>query len=525
MVDTLLTAFRESVDSYGERKAIISNNREISYKELDEKSDALARALIEKDIKKGDRIATILPNGPEFAFCYLAAAKIGAILVPLNIRYRSDELEYMVSKCDASVVISIDEFGGTDFRHMLDEFIAEIESIEFLTFVGETLPEKSVSFEELLEMGQEVDPDLALRKSSIKGADDLIIIYTSGTTGRPKPALSTNENVLSNSLGHIKRWNLSPDDVGLMAVPNNHVGGANVIVATCLIVGATVRTFEEFDPRAVLRSIDGEGGSFFNGVPVMYSDLINHDDFETFDVSAFRLGVVGGSSPSPELVKNSVRKLGGRVVQGWGMSEVSGYALSTFPDDPAEIHATTIGVPMDAYDVNIVAVDNHTEEVGHEEVGELVIKGPGVFKEYLSMPEATEESFTNGWFGTGDLVRETESGYIQFVDRKGNMFVSGGYNIYPKEIENYLGAHESVDQACIVGVEDDRWGEVGWCFVKPFDDLSEEELRDYCRDHFADYKIPKKFITREELPLTPANKIAREELRIEAEEIKNNGNN
>ena len=460
-----------------------------TYAELHRTGEQLAVGLAERfDLSKGDRIAVLAENTMEHVLLFCAAQKAGYVLVPLNFRLATPELQYLVSDSEPHVL-----FASADYRDTAKDLGTEAPVVS----LGEVDP---VIGSASGKMGGD-DPDLD---------DPLMILYTSGTTGRPKGTIIPHEMLFWNSVNTELRLNLTAEDRSFNAAPFYHTGGWNVLLTPFLHHGATTYLFPAFDPGAVLRTCEAEDLTILWGVPTMLKMMADHEAFEDVTLDTVRYAVVGGEAMPEPLIRTWQDK-GVPIRQGFGMTEV-GVNCFSLPERDALRKIGSIGFPN--FYVDAAVVDDDGEEVPPNTTGELLMRGPVVTPGYWRDPEATDEATdADGWFHTGDLVTVDEEGYYYVVGRKHDMFISGGENVYPAEIESALYEHPAVDEAAVIGVPDDEWGEVGAAFVVPGGDLDPETVTKHCRQHLAKYQVPKHVRILDELPLGDSGKVDKVALR------------
>jgi fatty-acyl-CoA synthase len=460
-----------------------------TYAELHRAGERLAVGLAERfDLLKGDRVAVLAENTMEHVLLFCAAQKAGYVLVPLNFRLARPELQYLVDDSEPHVLFVSGEYADITDDLEMEAPVAPLGAVE-----------------DLIESGAggtgDDGPDLD---------DPLMILYTSGTTGRPKGAIICHKMLFWNSVNTELRLNLTAEDRSFNAAPFYHTGGWNVLLTPFLHHGATTYLFPSFDPGAVLRTCETEALTILWGVPTMLKMMADHEAFDEVTLDAIRYAVVGGEAMPEPLIRTWQDK-GVPIRQGFGMTEV-GVNCFSLPERDALRKIGSIGFPN--FYVDATVVDEDGEEVSPNTTGELLMRGPVVTPGYWGDPEATDEAIdADGWFHTGDLVEVDEEGYYYVVGRKHDMFISGGENVYPAEIESVLYEHPAVDEAAVIGVPDEEWGEVGAAFVVPDGDLSGDTVTAHCREHLAKYKVPKHVRLLDDLPLGDSGKVDKAALR------------
>jgi fatty-acyl-CoA synthase len=470
-----------------------------TYHQLNERANRLASAMRSRcGIRKGDRIAVLARNRIEVLDLLFASGKLGAMLVPLNWRLVRRELSYLIHDCGARILIA-----GPEYRDVATGLCREC-SIDSPLILSE--PGQFGDFENLLAVGSPepvtVDVDLD---------DPHLILYTSGTTGRPKGAVLPHRVMVWNSLNTNVGWDLHADDVSIIHTPLFHTGGINVLTLPIFHVGGAMVLMQDWDPQRCLELIQAEGVTVFFAVPVMFQTMLNAPNFADTDFSKVRFFISGGA-PCPVPIIRQYQQRGVPFRQGYGLTEVSVNCFTLNPED-AERKAGSVGRPNFHLDARLVGEDGRDVALG--EVGELWLRGPTVCAGYWNNPDATAAAITDGWFHTGDLARIDEDGYYYIVERKKDMFISGGENIYPAEVESVLYEHPAVAECAVIGVADTTWGEVGRALVQRHagSSVDEEALLAHCRERLARYKVPRRVVFVDDLPHTSSGKIYKPELR------------
>jgi fatty-acyl-CoA synthase len=491
--------------------------REYSFRAVDEASDRLACGLLDLGIGKGDRIGIIALNQPEWVFTYFAAAKIGASVVALNVRYRETELGYMLNQSETRALVTLAAMGEQmDYVKFFQGFRGQVPSVEHFVFIGGSGFEGSHTFEALLKTEKDREA-LERAKSAVQGEDLMIIIYTSGTTGLPKGAAVTNGSQLAAVRAQAEHTQVGPDDLVQVAAPLNHVGGISCGVLTMMLARAAVELIPVFDPHIVIERAKANPPTIMAGVPTMHVLLLMNEDFASLNTDSIRLVITGGANCEPSLLK-SLREAFPKatVMNLYGLSESSGTLVMSPWDSDFESTVKSIGKPIGDFQVKIA--DKEGRELPQGEVGELHFKGKAVAAGYFRMPEETAAAFdADGWLHTGDMGYLDEQGYIVLMGRLKEMYLQGGFNVYPVEVENLIAKHPKVAMVAGIGVPDPVLGEIGRYYIvpRPGEVLTEEEIKAYCSERLADYKVPKEIVFRAELPLTPVGKIMKSKLKEE----------
>ncbi|QTJ70665.1 long-chain fatty acid--CoA ligase (plasmid) [Rhodococcus sp. ZPP] len=481
------------------------SGRAVSYTDLERDVSATAAALHELGVRRGDRVAILMENSIEFVRVLFGAANLGAIVVPVNFRLGAEEVRYILADSGATVLAVSNRFrdlatgaverGGHGVRRIVVETAgAPVGGLPVSTF------------DDLLTAAGRRGPDPLVRED-----DTCVIMYTSGTTGTPKGAMLTHANMQWNAFNMATVGSgLTNGTVTIAVAPMFHIGALGLSVLPILYAGGTVITVRAFDPDRTLALIQRYRTTTQFMVPAMWAALSKVPDFDSYDVSSMQYVLCGGA-PCPLPVIEFYQQRGWMFLEGFGMTEASPNTL-LLDEESVVSHAGSVGRPFMHVDVRIVDYDDHDVEVG--EVGELVLRGPNIFAGYWGRPAETAEATRGGWFHTGDLGRADAEGFITLVDRKKDMIISGGENVYPIEVEQVLYRHPAVSEVAVIGVPDEKWGEtVVAVVVSEGDSIDETELIDYARARIAHFKCPRRVVFVEELPYTATGKILKRKLR------------
>ena len=506
-------------------EALVCGDTRLSYAALNAWANQIATALAASGIRRGDHVALLCPNLPYFPAVYFGILKTGATVVPLNVLLKPREIAYHLRDSDAKAMFC---FQGTPDLPMADAARAAIAVVPACRQLS-VLPTPLMPFDAAFDDGSEVLPlarftaglPPVFETVATKPDDTAVILYTSGTTGQPKGAELTHLNMTMNGMVSAELCAGSHDDRGRHAtavtLPLFHATAQTAQMLAYLHLGGTLVLLPRFDPAALLAAIEAERITHWIGVPTMYWTLLRHVREHNIDVSrtaaTLRLSVSGGAPMPVELMSDFEKTFGVRIIEGYGLSETSPVATFNHPDRPSK--PGTVGQPLFAVDIMIV--DDNDEPVETGQPGEVVIRGHNVMKGYYKQPEATAEALRNGWFHTGDVGMFDADGYLSIVDRKKDMILRGGFNVYPREIEEVMLAHPAVSMVAVIGVPDERLGEEVKAFVvkKPDADITEDALRVWCREQFAAYKYPRFIEFRTELPTSATGKILKRELRVQ----------
>ena len=493
----LATVLTDTAERQGGRTAIRLDDVEVTYQQLDEASARAAALLKSKGLEPGGRVGIMLPNVPYFAVAYYGVLRAGGIVVPMNPLLKKREVDFYLSDPGARLL-----FAWHDFEEAASQGSGDAGAELILVTPGE--------FERLLA---EHDPDFSVAERD--DDDTAVILYTSGTTGKPKGAELTHANLVRNAEVALSLASTSADDVLLGALPLFHSFGQTCGLNAAMLAGATLSMIPRFDPGKALEIIQRDEVTIFQGVPTMFTAMLHDDRRDNVDVSSLRLCMSGGSAMPVEVMRGFEEQFGCKVLEGYGLSETS--PVASFNHADRERKPGTIGQPIEGVEMKVV--DDQGDEVAQGEVGEIVIRGHNVMKGYWNRPDATAETIRDGWLHTGDMGTVDEDGYFSIVDRKKEMIIRGGYNVYPREIEEVLYEHPAVQEAAVIGVPDEKMGEeVGAAVVlKQGEDLSADELRDYVKGEVAGYKYPRRVWFVDELPKGPTGKILKREIEVPEE--------
>ncbi|MBN2283774.1 MAG: AMP-binding protein [Deltaproteobacteria bacterium] len=505
---------RDAAETMPEKIGYICQGREISFREMDEITDRVASGLLQMGFKKGDRIGIIGLNQLEWLYTYFAAAKIGAAIVGLSIRYRDMELDYMINHSQARAIVTIPEFFVTDYVKFFDEFRGKIPSVTEFVFIGKTGFPGSFTFDRLLNA--DVDRDaLEKSKEAVRPDDLMIIIYTSGTTGKPKGAAISHKSQLAAARAQAEHIRVTPDDLILLPLPFNHVGGITCGICSLLLGRGCCVLIPMFTPDEMIDLAVQYRPTAFAGVPTIHTLLLMNEKFKGWDKSSVRLVITGGSNAEPELLRQLSEAFSNALLMNlYGLSEASGAVIMSPEDSDFEHTVLSIGKTIGDFRARVIDMDGTVLPAG--EIGELCIAGDCVVGGYFRMPEETAETIDReGWLHTGDMASIDEEGYVVLKGRKKEMYITGGFNVYPVEVENLLSKHPKVMMVAGIGVPDPVLGEVGRYYIVPHPgtEPTAEEIKEFCRQNLADYKVPKQVVFREQLPLTPLGKIMKSQLK------------
>jgi long-chain acyl-CoA synthetase len=489
----LASIVTESAARVPDSPAVRLGEAALTYAELDDRSARLAALLKSKGVAPGDRVGVMLPNVLEFPIAYYGALRAGAVVVPMNVLLKRREIAFYLEDSGAKLLLAWHGFAA-EARDGAADAGAELIEVEPQGFAA-TLA------------AQEPAPGLA----DTAEEDTAVILYTSGTTGKPKGAELTHHNLFRNAdVSSRTTSEIAAGDVVFGGLPLFHSFGQTVSMNASLMVGACLTLVPKFDPGAALETMQRDRVTHFYGVPTMYGALLHHPGRESFDTSSLRTCITGGASMPVEVLRGFEEAFGAIVLEGYGLSETSPVSSSNHPD--RERKPGSIGTPLEGVEMRVVDEDDN--EVPQGEVGEIVIRGHNIMKGYWQRPDATAEAMRGGWFHSGDMARVDEEGYFFIVDRKKDLIIRGGYNVYPREVEEVLYEHPQIREAAVVGVPHDEWGEeIGAAVVlHDGEELAPEEISAYVKERIAAYKYPRLVWFLGELPKGPTGKILKREI-------------
>jgi long-chain acyl-CoA synthetase len=489
----LASIVAESAAEVPDLPAIRLGEAELSYAALDELSARMATLLTEKGLRPGDRVGVMLPNVPQFPIAYYGVLRAGGVVVPMNVLLKRREIAFYLEDSGAKLLLAWHGFAAEAEGGAADAGVdlIEVEPESFAALLAEREPA----------------PGLADTAED----DTAVILYTSGTTGKPKGAELTHANLYRNAdVSSRTTSEIGAGDVVFGGLPLFHSFGQTVSMNASLMVGACLTLVPKFDPGEALETMQRDRVTHFYGVPTMYGALLHHPERESYDTSSLRTCITGGASMPVEVLRGFEEAFGAIVLEGYGLSETSPVSSSNHPD--RERKPGSIGTPLEGVEMKVFDEDDN--EVAQGEVGEIVIRGHNIMKGYWQRPAATAEAMRGGWFHSGDMAKVDEEGYFYIVDRKKDLIIRGGYNVYPREVEEVLYEHPRIREAAVIGVPHDQWGEeIGAAVVlHEGEELGPDEVSAYVKERIAAYKYPRLVWFLDELPKGPTGKILKREI-------------
>lgn len=498
----LATSLVMNANRHPNKLCVTCEGRTYSYQEFNEEVNRLANGLLGLGLKKGDKVGLFMKNSDHFAIALYAIWKAGLTVVPINFRLTAVEANYILEQSDCVALFCDGE---------LEETVAK--AAEGLLDLKQIIVHSASPMEKHLPWNEVCSDNASEPDVLVMNTDNAEILYTSGTTGKPKGALFDHQRILNVNMAFIMLKRLNADDKYLHIAPLFHSAQLNLFLTTAIMLGASSVIHRDFHPVTTLQAIQDHGVTIFFGVPAMYNAMLQVPNSDTYDLSSIRACGYGAAPMAPALVEQSMKLFGtDRFYNLCGLTEAGPGGVFLSPEE----HKTKLGAGGTAmFFTNIRVVDENMEDVKPGETGEFVIKGETVMKEYYRKPEETQKTFSNGWLLTGDLATIDEDGCITIVDRKKDMIISGGENVYSVEVEQVLNSHPQILEAATIGVPDEKWGEMVAAIIVPKnkEQLDEEEVLRYCKEKLAGYKVPKKFFYADVLPRNASGKILKYQLR------------
>jgi long-chain acyl-CoA synthetase len=514
----LSSLLEESAGSFPDREAVVLGDTRLTYAQVDGAANQVANLLASRGIEPGDKVALSSPNLPYFPIVYYGILKAGATVVPLNVLLKGREVAYHLDDSDAKAYFC---FQGTEELPIGQEGHAGFEQTDsceqFFMITVDPAAESPIEGTETL--GQAMSGQSpAFESVSVDDDDTAVILYTSGTTGQPKGAELRHRNMVSNALAATDLFGADAGrpDTYLCVLPLFHSFGQTVIMNGGFAFGGTVVMLPRFEADAALKTMAKEGVTFFAGVPTMYWGLLGALDDSGVDVEALaarlRIAAAGGSALPVEVHKDFSRRFGVTILEGYGLSETS--PVASFSPYGEEVRVGSIGIPIPGVEMKLISPEPGDWSDADGEIGEIAIKGPNIMKGYYGRPDATEEAIRDDWFRSGDLGRRDDDGFYYIVDRSKDMIIRGGYNVYPREVEEVLMTHPGVSLVAVIGVPHESHGEeIKAVVIRDKDtDLTEDELIGWSREQMASYKYPRIVEFVDQLPMTATGKILKREL-------------
>lgn len=517
---------------FRDREALVYHERGLRYTwhQFNEVCRQVAKGLLALGIRKGDNLSIWAYNVPEWVILQFATAKIGAVLVTVNTSYKSAELEYILNQSESTTLFMVRSFKDSDYVQTINDVIPELAAsrpgslstprlpgLKRVVFIGDGTPAGMLNFSSISDLGAGVsDAELAAVEATLDCHETINMQYTSGTTGFPKGVMLTHYNLVNNGFNIGECMKLTEQDRLCIPVPFFHCFGCVLGVMACVTHGTTMVPVEIFDPLKVLQTIEKERCTGVHGVPTMFIAELEHPEFRNFDLKTLRTGIMAGSNCPIEVMKKVISDMhASEITIAYGQTEASPVITQTRTDDAIELRVATVGRALPDVEVKIIDIETG-ETLPPGKQGELCTRGYHVMKGYYNMPDETAKAIdADRWLHTGDLAIMDENGYCKITGRIKNMIIRGGENIYPREIEEFLYTHPKISDIQVYGVPDRKFGEqvMAAIIVKKGVELSEDEVREFCKDRIANYKIPKYIKFVDSYPMTASGKIQKFRLR------------
>ena len=507
-----------AADRFGDQVAVINGDERLTYTELLDAAQTFGAALVAAGVGPGDRVSIWAPNSARWIISMLGIFQAGAVLVPINTRFKGTEAADILSRSHARALVTVTDFLGTDYVAMLEASGAELPDLQTIVVIDGPVPERATSWDSFTAAASDDARAEAVRRAAATGADDPSdILFTSGTTGVPKGVVQTHGRTLQVATDWVAMAGLIAGDRYLMVNPYFHMFGLKAGILASVAAGATMLPEPVFDVDRALARVEAEGITVLPGAPTLYQSILDHPYRDKHDLSTLRVAVTGAADIPVELIRRIVDELPfATIITGYGLTE-GGTAAATSPDDDVETIATSVGRPRPGIELRIVDDKGRAVPVG--DAGEILLRGGSIMSHYLDDPAATAQTLSpDGWLRTGDLGAIDPNGCLRIVGRAKDMFIVGGFNAYPAEIENALLRHPDIKQAAVIGIPDERLGEVGMAFVvtRAGSDVTPASIIEWSREQMANYKVPRAVELVDELPLNATGKVMKEVLRERA---------
>lgn len=507
-----------AADRFGAQLAVLDGDTRLTYTQLLERARIFGAALVASGVGAGDRVAIWAPNSAEWIIALLGTFQAGAVLVPVNTRFKGNEAAEILNRSGARALVTVTDFLGTDNLAMLDASGLDLPDLRTKVVVRGPVPDSASGWDAFLSLAtDETLAEVDRCSDAVRADDPSDILFTSGTTGFPKGVVQTHGRSLRVATDWVAMTGLTVGDRYLMVNPYFHMFGLKAGILASVAAGATMLPEAVFDVDRALARVEAEKVTVLPGAPTLYQSILDHPDRDRYDLSSLRVAVTGAADIPVELIRRIVDELPfPTIITGYGLTE-GGTAAATSPEDDVETIATTVGRPRPGFELRIADADG--VEVAPGEPGEILLRGGSIMSHYLDDPEATVQALSpEGWLRTGDLGVIDDAGCLRIVGRAKDMFIVGGFNAYPAEIENALMRHPDVQQAAVIGIPDTRMGEVGMAFVvlRPGAAITAAEVIDWSREQMANYKVPRAVEVIDELPLNATGKVMKDILRERA---------
>ena len=512
---TIPAVLRRAAEQYGAAEAVVDGNTRLTFTQLAAEAETVARALVASGVGGGDRVALWAPNSGAWIVASFGVYLAGAVLVPLNTRYKGEEAAHILRTSGAVLLLTVTDFLDSDYVAML-ETVGDLDELREIVVLSGAVPATTVAWDAFVARAQTVAADAVAAREAAIGPDTTSdIIFTSGTTGAPKGAMLTHGASVRTYTAWSELVGLQAGDRYLLVYPFFHTAGLKSGILASVLTGSTVLPHAVFDPVSVMHRVANERITMLPGPPTVFQSILNHPDINAYDLSSLRLSVTGAAVVPVSVVERMRDELKfENVVTGYGLTETTGTVSMCRHDDPPDVIAQTVGRPLPGVELRVV--DDDGRDVPAGEPGEFLVRGFNVMKGYFNNPAATAEAIDHdGWLRTGDIGYVDDGGNLRITDRKKDMYIVGGFNAYPAEIEKIMLGHDGIAQVAVVGVPDERLGEVGVAFVIPRAGvaLDAAEVVAWCSSRMANFKVPREVRVVDALPLNPSGKVMKFRLR------------
>lgn len=508
----------QAAQRWGDQLAVVDGETRLSYTDLHHAAQRCAAALTASGVEQGDRVAIWAPNSADWIVAYLGLSTAGAALVPINTRFKGAEAAEILTRARVRALVTVTDFLGTDYVAALRDSGVDLPHLRTVIVLHGPTSDGTIAFTDFVATAETSVTNESEHDRVDIGDDDVAdIMFTSGTTGVPKGVVQTHRSTVQVAADWVAMTGLTHGDRYLMVNPYFHMFGLKAGILASITAGATMFPEPVFTVDRVLERVANEGITVLPGAPTIYQSILDHPARRDHDLSSLRVAVTGAADIPVELIRRMIDELPFRtVIAGYGLTE-GGTAAATSPDDSNEIIATTVGRPRPGFELRLVGSDG--SDVAAGQPGEILLRSDTVMAHYLDDPAATDEVLSaDGWLRTGDLGTLDAHGNLRIVGRSKDMFIVGGFNAYPAEIENALLRHPEIGQAAVIGIPDQRLGEVGMAFVvlRPGSTASGDDIIAWSREQMANYKAPRRVDIVDDLPLNATGKVVKDELRKRA---------
>ncbi|MEW6111621.1 MAG: class I adenylate-forming enzyme family protein [Thermodesulfobacteriota bacterium] len=500
-------------------EALAFEGERLTWADFKTRMDLIAKAFLDIGVGKGDRVALLSMARTEFLTTFVAAGKVGATWLGLSPKFTLDEMRYLIGDCQPTVLIALRDYMGNDLSSTITSLMNEFACLKKVLVIGQPFEGTETFAEFISKQRTHLNAELEKRTADVADDDPTLLLYTSGSTGKPKGVIHTHSSIVENIKVETEKFYFDETSRGLIHFPINHVASVVELGFGGIMSGAFLLCIDKFDPSETLKMVQQERITHLGQVPAMFLLEFRDPQFFQTDLSSIRHFLWAGAAAPRVMVavlSQICAQTGATMITGYGSTEVCGFVTYTEKGDGNETLLHTAGKIAEPFELKIV--DTEHKEIPDGEIGEVAVRGPFLMKGYYNNPEATKKVLDEGgWYYTSDLAFKDPQGYIHLTGRTSEMYKSGGENVYPREVEEVIESHESILFAAVIAVPDEVYQQVGWAFamLQPGKEVSEDELREFCKAKLANFKVPKKFFVRPLLPLLPTGKVDKVALRKE----------